>query len=312
MRNRIKLDHIDCEICSKKNSIFFCSTYDYSYNSSDQKFNYFKCKTCNVIFLKNRPKFKSYKLIYTDNYKAFNNSLGSIFFTFSSLIGNLLKIKLFKKYLKGSNKILEVGAGNAQLLRLLGFFLKIPKNNFEIIEEDQNIIKKLKKSRFTVRKNYFEKINIKSKRFKLIIMNQVIEHLKNPKKYFKKLNKILVSNGILYIETPTIDYFKSKDTNKALWGGLHAPRHMYIYNKSSLIKIAAKYGFKEISSDYIISPYLLYETVKAKLIKKNLNFFEPFISIYNPLALGIYIILDIINIKILKRYSNMRVILKKV
>ena len=71
-------------------------------------------------------------------------------------------------------------------------------------------------------------------------------------------------------------------------------------------------GFKEISSNFIISPYLLYETVKAKLIKKNLNFFEPFISIYNPLALGIYIILEIINIKILKRYSNMRVILKKI
>ena len=208
-------------------------------------------------------------------------------------------------------KILEIGPGSAQLLKILIFFLKIPEKNFEIIEEDQKTIDELINYKIKINKNYFERAKIKSKKFNFIIMNQVIEHLKDPKKYFKKLNRILKNNGIIYIETPTIDYFKKCSSDKSLWGGLHAPRHMYVFKKKSLIKIAKNYGFTEISSSYIISPYLCYETLKAKLIKKNLNFLKPFISIYNPFALMIYIILDLINVKILKKYSNIRVILKK-
>lgn len=311
MRQKINLEYSNCEICKKKNSEFFTSSKDYSYETTNLSFDYYFCKNCNVLYLNNRPKFTSYKIIYNERYKAYKKSIISFFFLFATYIGNYLKINFFKKNLSKNDKILEIGTGNGQLLSIIKSKLKTLNLGIEIIEKDKNVIKKLKKSGFKVNENYFEFAMLKPNTYKLIIMNQVIEHLKYPNQCFKKLNKIIKKNGILFIETPTIDSIK-KIREKSLWGGLHAPRHMYIYNKTSLIKLLRKNGFKKVSSKYIISPYLLYETFKANLIRLNLSFLCKFISVYNPVALLIYILIEYYNLYILQKYSNMQIIFKKV
>ena len=142
-------------------------------------------------------------------------------------------------------------------------------------------------------------------------MNQTLEHLKNPNKCFEKLNKILNKGGMLFIETPTSDFYLKNKINKSIWGGLHAPRHMYIYNTENIINLSKKFGFKVYSKKYLISPYILYETIKTKL-KKRKSFFLKIFSIYNPLILTVIIISEYINIIFLKKYSNMRIILRKI
>ena len=50
-------------------------------------------------------------------------------------------------------------------------------------------------------------------------MNQTLEHLKNPNKCFEKFYKILNKGGMLFIETPTSDFYLKNKINKSIWGG---------------------------------------------------------------------------------------------
>ena len=72
-------------------------------------------------------------------------------------------------------------------------------------------------------KLYFEEINVeyvqssienlnvnKKLDADLILMNQVLEHLWQPEKVFKKLSLILKTSGLLFIETPNPNCFSRK------------------------------------------------------------------------------------------------------
>jgi 2-polyprenyl-3-methyl-5-hydroxy-6-metoxy-1,4-benzoquinol methylase len=138
-------------------------------------------------------------------------------------------------------KILEIGPGSGQLLSILNFFSKVEKKNIYYLEIDHDSLNIIKKKGFKNLKSSFEQYKITNRRFDLIIMNQTLEHLKNPNKCFKKLNKILNKDGMLFIETPTSDFYLKNKINKSIWGGLHAPRHMYIYNIENMINLSKKF-----------------------------------------------------------------------
>ena len=312
MKNLIKTEIIKfCEICKKEKITLFCKTKDYSYKTCDNNFTYLKCNNCDVLFLKNRPFYKDYKKIYTNNYRAFGNSKFNLPFSLAKLLGNYLKVIKIKKLFKKKLNVFEVGPGDGQLIRLISFFKIAKSKNIYCLESDYETAQKLKKFGFNSKYGTFEKFQIK-KKFDLIILNQVFEHFKNPISIIKKLERNLNKDGILLIETPTLDFYKSAKDKKKYWGGLHAPRHMYLYNKRSIKKIFKKSKFKIIGFKYIISPYLLYESFKAKLIGKKLFLISKVISIYNPIFLLNYILIEFYNLFLIKKVSNMQIILKKI
>jgi len=110
-------------------------------------------------------------------------------------------IKKLKNYISLSEfgKILDIGCGNANLLRSFNSFfpnwsLYGSELNKKSIEEIGNI-KKLKKI-------YTCKIDEISNKFNLILLNNVLEHIINPIEYLQTVNSILDDDGFLVCQTP--------------------------------------------------------------------------------------------------------------
>ena len=91
------------------------------------------------------------------------------------------------------------------------------------------------------------------KKYDLIILSHVIEHVSYPKVIINKIKNILNKNSIFYIELPLETFLKKiwhkgtkKDFLKYLNKKKHWHEHINFYSKKSLIKLLAQCGLKII------------------------------------------------------------------
>lgn len=92
-----------------------------------------------------------------------------------------------------------------------------------------------------------EKANFPNEYFDIIIMQDTIEHLQHPRQTLLEVNRILKTNGVLYINTPDIESFTSKILH-AKWWGINQ-FHLYYFSKRSLNKILNLSGFVVLGYD---------------------------------------------------------------
>ena len=103
------------------------------------------------------------------------------------------------RYIKPGHSVIEVGPGAGEFAELL--HKKIMPENYEFIDiVDQRAYKKEFK---------FEKIDIDTEKFykqdssvDIIIVSQVVEHLKNPTHFFNESYRVLKENGLLIMKFP--------------------------------------------------------------------------------------------------------------
>lgn len=97
---------------------------------------------------------------------------------------------------------------------------------------------------FEYRKNVYNSIGKIKGIFDVIIAIEVLEHLTNPKQFFRNINKLVNKNSILFLTTTFYDVKQGKD----FW--YIAPRngHISIFTKRFLLLLARAYGWIPIFS----------------------------------------------------------------
>ena len=256
-------------------------------------FRVFECSKCKSLYSNLVPNKKQLKFLYKSNV-----SLGkpSIFFSKSYLknISIFLREtfvfpKILKRinFLKKKSVVLDYGSGDNHLAN---YFLN--KSTLKIFTYDKYANNDNQNLKY-----------LKKKKFDLIIIKQVIEHVPYPKKFLKDLKKNLKKNGYLYIETPNFyanniyfNFFKEFYCQTTLG------YHVNFFNKNNFMNICKEdYTIKNYYADEL--PVLGLSLINM-IYKKNLNKFFDLIN------LSFFPIQKLVNY-ILNINTNMTFILKK-
>ena len=147
---------------------------------------------------------------------------------FSKQIGNL----------KGLN-ILDVGCGAGDWLVLfsaMGF-------DAQGIDLNPRVVEVAAGRGLNVECRRFEELVADGKTFDIVVLSQVLEHLLEPKKVLKKIQKVLQPGGKLLISVPNFDS-KWRMFFKKHWINWYMPFHVFHFAKKSLLKILVDSGFK--------------------------------------------------------------------
>ena len=80
--------------------------------------------------------------------------------------------------------------------------------------------------------------------FDAAVLNDVIEHLPDPKDTLTEIRRILKKGGIICINTPDIDSLLSK-LLKARWWGINQA-HLFYFTKKTLSKMLKSIGFSQL------------------------------------------------------------------
>ncbi|MFX1592158.1 MAG: class I SAM-dependent methyltransferase, partial [Promethearchaeota archaeon] len=185
---------------------------------------YIKCLECGLILKKteiianqieNKYDDKKYFKGYLSNYKEFIKIFNQM-------------LNLIEKY-KNPGKILDIGCG-------LGLFLYLAKkrgwevSGIEISKFASNFAKN------KLKLNVINSDNLdifQDNFFDVIVVNHVLEHIKNPLLILRQIEKKLNINGILFIGVPNINGLFPR-FQKENWPSLQPSTHFYQFTPKTL------------------------------------------------------------------------------
>lgn len=209
----------------------------------------FRCKNCGVQFM--NPQ-------YTDEYLG--DFYSRYFHEGVSTQQMRERIGLFKSYLAtiekytGVGSMLDIGCGD-------GHFMEAAMQKGWDVEgydvDEDNVTKVSERLRVCIQSGDFLQANYLENSYDLIVMHQVLEHLKNPIGYLRRVSRLLREDGIVFIAVPNIAsvsaalkrYLELRGFRKRKKGSYYdTDHHMWYFTPGVLNDVLRLNGFEVIYS----------------------------------------------------------------
>ena len=312
----IEVEDTVCLICGSDYCSVEATGKDYLYDSVENVFTFVKCLNCGHLYLQPRPKASAAEVIYPENYSSytakFSTARWGINHIKSAVIG--FRMRSLFSIIKDGADVLELGCGDGQLL--LDMKARFQKARFAGLDRKFSpyVRKQLEKNDIIIIEQMLEDARLEDEHYDLIILNQLLEHLWEPRECIKKIYNALKPDGLIAIETPNADGYDRRLFRKHLWGAYYWPRHLNIFSRSNLIRFLEDNNFSVQKHVKLTAPPTWTYSIKS-LIKTNrwvpMKGIQNFFSDINPLALGFFFVIDIICKSLGLTTSNQKIIAKK-
>jgi SAM-dependent methyltransferase len=246
-----KIKKKNCIIC---NSNKFINSFPYKTSFNKKVFFYKKCLNCKFVFIDPIPDKSDLKKMYE------NDRYHKNFYNLKNDNEYKKNYVFLKKFIKHGDHILDYGCGYGHFLRQIPNGIKKTGVEFnrDVVEFCK---KKIKKTKFmTV--NQFKTHN---KKFEVIHLGDVLEHLIDPINFLNDIKKKLRKNGIIFISGPlernislvnysflVFGYFKNKIFKNFV--GNFTPYHIFFCNYKNKKKMLSRFR------DLKILKFEIYET----------------------------------------------------
>lgn len=213
-----------CALCGKKTRKIMKIIYDV---------HIYECESCKLGFVdqKKIAKKNLEKLYRLEEYKKEEKMIVS---RLDPIVDNIVRYK-------SSGTILEIGPGHGLLSSLL-----LKKGNYILdVVEPYLTPHYLADETFTLHKMDIDRfLNVNKKKFDLIVMFDVIEHLGDPFTSLQKLKNILRKDGVLVIQTPNYRSLMQAFTRKWSWWMIED--HKWFFTPHSLQKALRENGLNNV------------------------------------------------------------------
>ena len=157
-----------------------------------------------------------------------------------SLFKNIFtkRFNIAKRFWDEPGKILDIGTSTGTMLDVFKehgwetWGVEPSKSGFIAEKKGHKIIH-----------DYFEKSDLKSNFFDMVILNHVLEHLDDPIEVLKKVYKVLKKGGIVFVDVPNFGGLSSKLLGR-YWPYLAPEEHKQQFTKDRLKSVFRKSEFK--------------------------------------------------------------------
>ncbi|MGC8580403.1 MAG: class I SAM-dependent methyltransferase [bacterium] len=341
MDTQIETEELDaCPVCGAKEKKFLFKNTDRMHGIPGE-FGLNQCLNCSVFYLSPRPTLKALPQYYPDEYpphqfSEVNTSDASLRSSRDLLRNTILyevyhlmsyankpRIKPhfiakpvaymlfplwkraryglskvnFPKYVNGG-KALDIGCGTGNYLRILREF-GWDVYGIEPSERASEIGRK--QFGLNIKTGTLLDYKFPDNYFHFISMNHVLEHLHNPVEVLSEAKRILHPDGIIAIRTPNMNSFGYRRFGKN-WLPIDTPRHLIIYSKQSITKLASQTEL--ITKILSTATSNLYGSLEYEIRDKNNNYKDFGIT-------GKYTFSQKLYINALDLYERMLILLGK-
>jgi 2-polyprenyl-3-methyl-5-hydroxy-6-metoxy-1,4-benzoquinol methylase len=230
---------VSCPLCQNAKVNLHAKAKDIEYFTSDREFNILRCDPCNILFI-DPMLSENLNEIYPDNYYSFVDGKKNIVGKIKQYIDERSFRKIVSRLSGSSLSVLDIGGGTGWLLDSIR---KIDSRvNFtqvvDIDEKSKAVAENNGHHYFHGRFEEFEP----DRKFDLILMLNLIEHVRDPRAILAKAAGSLSSNGVILVKTPNFNALDARLFRHRSWAGFHTPRHFVLFNDASFRALAASAG----------------------------------------------------------------------
>lgn len=228
----------NCPICGSNVFEFFLTCQDHT--TTGEPFQLQKCKACSFVITNPRPDRLSIGKYYSSNtYVSHNARPGSLLDSIYFLVRRFTLRWKSNLLLKFSNKgsLLDYGCGT-------GEFLNSCKNEGWDCSgiEPSPIARTI--ARETTGLSIQENVDdIENKKFDVITLWHVLEHVHDLNSLIDQLKQSLATNGMLFIAVPNHEAADAK-VYQEYWAGYDVPRHLWHFSKETMTLLLLNHGFR--------------------------------------------------------------------
>jgi SAM-dependent methyltransferase len=238
-----------CLICGEKNWRLVVRGADLEYKCRPGTWDLVECARCGHVYIHPMPRPEEVASLYPATYYTVNPK-SPIY-----LDGKVVEKKLVQdaerlKRLTGVisvRSVVDIGGGNLmRLVKVKEVFGPDVETTCLDLQFDAAALEAARSANIRMVQGNVETdlSALRDNGHDVIIMRQLIEHLRNPRAALLGLQKKLSPNGMLVIDTPNrggLDYHLFK---RRFWGGYHIPRHFHLFTQESLVKLLEETGYK--------------------------------------------------------------------
>ncbi len=237
---------------------------EHEYESTTRvEFPVVRCPRCGLVFLNPRPAESALRLLYPPQYYAYHmpaedpQRRGWLQNRIHQRNVALLRgrVEPFVILPEGRPlRVLDIGCGTGRTLGMLReIFLEMEGHGVDLQESAIEAIRRQGHAGYVGR---FEELDLPSAHFDLIVSLHVIEHVARPDRFIERCRDLLAERGTIMIETPDTDSLGFRLFQKRHWGGYHAPRHWYLFDRQSLRHLAGRVDLEVVGSgNYAIAAF---------------------------------------------------------
>lgn len=268
---------VACPLCASAQTREIAGVHD-SYHYLPGEWQLFHCSTCKAGFLADAPDeehigaYYPVAAYYTHASPAADNRIMAAIYAYHygqrhdlpaamlhALLGRF--VNMFPRARpQGTTRLLDFGCGNGGLMQRYAAY------GFECegFDVDENAVANIRNRGFAVYSGDWR--TLPAKRYDVIILNQVLEHLHRPIEVLRFLRDRLAPDGQLIVSVPNrdcLDYDLLLDS----WSSFQAPTHLFHYRLDSLRMLLHQAGFRIEEVRYASA----LGTLKPGYIRRNLS-----------------------------------------
>ncbi|WP_327590614.1 class I SAM-dependent methyltransferase [Nonomuraea sp. NBC_00507] len=220
---------------------------------------------CGVIFLDPMP-VDQLAHIYPGNYYAYASDEQSFVHRIKDRLDAVRLRRILSRLSGDKLQVLDVGGGDGwQLDVIRGIDRRVTFT--QVVDLDSGA-----QARALARGHHYFCGRVEEftteRRFDLILLINLIEHVSDPGAVLKALRCHLTSQGVILIKTPNT---KSLDANlfrHRNWGGYHCPRHWVLFDRQNFARLASKCGFSVYRFAYTQGGPFWSTSILAELVRR--------------------------------------------
>lgn len=233
------MEAVRCDLCGADDSRLYLRTTD---RFTGMVYDLSICNQCNLVYLNPRPSQDEIKQHYPENYEAYRTleqfeSASERWYASRALVKQLDYIERLSPQ---RGRLLDIGCA-------AGNFLKIARERgwqvlgLEIMEEAARTARE--HSNIEVLSTDLAHAHLLPGSFDAVTLWDVLEHLPSPKSDLLILNELVKPNGLVLFSVPNLDSYDRYLFNSE-WIGWDAPRHLNLYDHSTISRLIAETGFE--------------------------------------------------------------------
>ncbi len=308
-----------CLLCASRDWTLVVRSEDVEYHCKPGPFDMVQCDRCGHHYIHPLPSFAEIPSIYPNTYYTVNKQ--SPLFLDGAIYEKKLAMdaRKLRDSLRGHpiRSIVDVGCGEiSRLVELKKAFGDAVEAIALDIQFDEDIVRGAKASGIKlVLGNVETDLNaLQDNAHDLIIMRQLLEHLRDPQRAVAGLARKLAPGGLMIIDTPNRggwDYHLFKNQH---WGGYHIPRHFHLFRQDSLVQVVERAGLRVHKKGYLPSMGFWIISLRNRLglnsIAAGSSLWE-FLRYKNLPISAFFIVFDTLRLKLGLETSNQLVIAQK-
>ncbi len=306
----LELEHVACCLCGRNGGDPVAVGEDFEYRSSPDSFLAVRCPTCELVYLDPRPTEAELARIYPDDYHAFAFSAET--FGLAYRVRAWLETRRLLRTaasVPAGGRILDVGCGDGfhlELLRRSGD----PSWTLHGVDVDERAVAAARARGLDVVAGTVETAALDGQ-YDLILLIATIEHVGDPVRVLRAVERLLTPGGRVLIVTDNTDTLDFRLSGSRHWGGYHFPRHWNLFNRRSLRRLAETAGLEVAEETTICSPVNWTYSVRNALDDWGAPraLVERF-SLSSPVPLGVFTLVDAAAV-LLGRGTLLRVVLRR-